>query len=341
MIFLKHKRLIACFIILSNSLIHSTNASELTAYENCLLNQISVASETTLATDLSEHCTQFISIDKTTDVIVDQNSAIRSRMAIEHTNEFKEFTLIPFKPNFILPVTYNHSGYNSDLHKQQLNDPDFEFDDVESQFQLSIKTPLAVNLFDQGISLYTGYTHRSFWQVYNTEESSPFRETNHEPEIWLQTTKSTRFFDFNNRINTFGISHQSNGRGDVLSRSWNRVYVSSVFERESLVFGIKIWSRINESPEKDDNPDITDYMGHGEFRLIYKSNRHTLSLMSRNNLESGFDKGAVEFGWSFPIAQRKDIKGYMQLFSGYGESLIDYDQNTNRIGFGIILSDWL
>jgi phospholipase A1 len=63
--------------------------------------------------------------------------------------------------------------------------------------------------------------------------------------------------------------------------------------------------------------------------------------MSRNNLESGFSKGAVELGWSFPLFQYDYIKGYIQYFSGYGESLIDYNNYVNRIGFGILLTDVL
>ena len=63
--------------------------------------------------------------------------------------------------------------------------------------------------------------------------------------------------------------------------------------------------------------------------------------MSRNNLESGFDRGALELGWSFPLWTYPYMKGYIQYFRGYGESLIDYDQRVNRIGIGISLTDWL
>jgi len=63
--------------------------------------------------------------------------------------------------------------------------------------------------------------------------------------------------------------------------------------------------------------------------------------LSRNNLESGFQRGAVELSWSFPFSNREDLKAYIQTFSGYGESLIVYNSEVSRIGIGIVLSDWL
>ncbi|MDA3971576.1 MAG: phospholipase A, partial [Desulfobulbaceae bacterium] len=87
--------------------------------------------------------------------------------------------------------------------------------------------------------------------------------------------------------------------------------------------------------------DITEYLGHGELRLLYKLDQHTFAIMSRNNLESGFRRGAVEASWSFPIWNYPYVKGYVQYFTGYGESLADYDKYNNRIGVGLCLSDWL
>ena len=235
---------------------------------------------------------------------------------------------------------YNSDGYNSELFQDQFDDPTLEFDDTEVQFQFSIKVPLAVDLFDT-FDVYAAYTNRSFWQLYNSDLSAPFRETNHEPEAWVQFTPGWEILGFRNSANAFGFVHQSNGRGGVLSRSWNRVYANFVFQRGNFALGFKPWIRISEDAEDDDNPDITDYLGHYELRAGYKWGEHVFSAMSRNNLESGFDRGAVELGWSFPLWNYPYLKGYIQYFRGYGESLIDYDQRVNRIGIGISLTDWL
>ena len=64
-------------------------------------------------------------------------------------------------------------------------------------------------------------------------------------------------------------------------------------------------------------------------------------MMLRNQLESGFKRGAVELGWSFPVFDYPYLKGYVQYFYGYGESLIDYDRKVNRIGVGISVTDWI
>ncbi|MCW8934152.1 MAG: phospholipase A [Gammaproteobacteria bacterium] len=316
-------------------------AEELSAYDSCLLKKIQSADENKAAIEIVNECGKNVYIAQGAGENKNRYSAIEERLEIDKSNEFKPFTLMAFKPNYIMPLVYNRSGYDASVYQELPENQNATFDNTEAQFQISIKTPLAVELFNKDIILYTAYTSRSFWQVYNSKLSRPFRETNHEPEIWLQTTRSTSFMGFDNRINMLGVSHQSNGRSNILSRSWNRIYAIFSFEKESSVFVVKLWKRYDESPEDDDNPDITDYMGHGEFRYIYKKDSQTFNFMSRNNIESGFERGATELSWSFPIGKRKDLRAYIQVFTGYGESLIDYNQSVNRIGFGISLSDWL
>jgi len=259
-------------------------------------------------------------------------------LRLDRQNVLAPFTLMAHKPNYILVATYNSSGYNPDPYREQYKNPSLELDDTEAQFQVSIKTPLAIGLFDT-FDIYAAYTNRSFWQVYNDDISSPFRETNHEPEIWAQFNPNWEFHGFTNTANMVGFVHQSNGQGGNLSRSWNRIYANFVVEKDNLALAFKPWYRIPD--DDDDNPDIKDYMGNYELRGAYKWGKNVFSVMSRNNLQSGFSKGAVELSWSFPLWSYPYMKGYIQYFNGYGESLIDYNQYTNQIGIGFALTDWL
>ena len=60
--------------------------------------------------------------------------------------------------------------------------------------------------------------------------------------------------------------------------------------------------------------------------------------MGRGNLSTG--KGAAQFTWaSRPLLG--PLRVYFQLFSGYGESLIDYDWNQTTVGLGVTLNDVL
>lgn len=268
-------------------------------------------------------------------------SPVRERLALERETVERPFTIMAHRPNYLLAGAYNEKGWSADLFREALGDPDYFNDDIEAQFQISLKVPLWIGLFGDRMDIYGAYTNRSFWQVYNAEYSRPFRETNHAPEIWSQFRNDWTIFGFTNTVNSVGLVHQSNGRGGLLSRSWNRIYANFIFEKGRWALSFRPWIRLNESNDKDDNPDITDYLGHGEFRAAYRRDGHVFSLMSRNQVESGFDEGALELSWSFPVFGYPYLKGYVQYFNGYGESLIDYDQRVNRIGIGIALTDWL
>ncbi len=280
----------------------------------------------------------------------------------------KPFTLTAHNPTYFLIGAYNEIGYDETTFHESGSSVNFQ--ENETQFQISFKSLVFESFYFDfpyvdfpTFDLYVGYTNRSFWQLYNKPFSSPFREYNHEPEVWLQFYPDKPILGLRLTELRTGFSHQSNGQGDPLSRSWNRVYANFIFETEKLLLSIKPWLRVAENSDDDNNPDISDYMGHAELRLAYLIENPnvdcifdvlpdylggnlelrdlTLSLMSRNNIESGFSRGAIELGASFSLGITENFKFYIQYFSGYGESLIDYDNYVNRIGFGLLLNDWL
>lgn len=263
----------------------------------------------------------------------DSVSALDRRIAIEQKTRFQSFVLTPHKPNYILPVTYNDSPNNAPVNVVT----EGELDKHEVKFQFSIKFPIAENLFGEHGSLQFAYTNLSFWQAYNRDISSPFRETVHEPEIFLIFPNDWELLGMKNRLIQLGIVHQSNGQSDPLSRSWNRVYIDFIFQYQDYYLSIRPWYRLGDTGN-DDNPDIEDYMGHGEIRAAYAGGKHIISLMVRNNFQSP-NYGAIELNWSFPMSRR--AKWFVQYFNGYGESLIDYNAKSNRLGIGVAFTDWL
>ncbi len=320
---------IALCLLMSLAPLLSVSAAD-SGYSNCLQRQLTRATDDTTLGQIRARCRRAESPMK---------SRIDRRIKVEKRVAGSRFGLLPHRTNYLLAGAYNSSFQSREGFGDLLDAEDTGFQHVEAKFQLSIKMPLAYDLFGTSSGLYLGYTNRSFWQAYNTKLSSPFRETNHEPEIWLSFYNSWRILGFRNTVDSIGLSHQSNGRAGALSRSWNRIYARFIFEKDNLTFEFKPWWRIPESKDNDDNPDIDDYLGYFEFGGVYKDGDNTFSMRVRNNLRSNENRGSLQLDWSFPLTHY--LRGYVQWFNGYGESLIDYNHNVNSFGIGIQMTDWL
>ncbi|MCI0505718.1 MAG: phospholipase A [Gammaproteobacteria bacterium] len=270
--------------------------------------------------------------------IVQPESIVEERFARELESSFDEFVITPHKPNYILPLTYNDKLDASNYTTSPLPG-ESDLQKVEVKFQLSLKVPLAKQFITSNGNLWFAYSQLSFWQLYNSDISSPFRETNYEPELMWALGTDNEIFGMRNSVIAFSLNHQSNGRAEPLSRSWNRIIANFIFDKDKYVFSFRPWYRIPESEEDDDNPDIHKYMGYGELAALYKYKKHQTTVMLRNNLDFDDNRNTVELTYTFPINIR--LKGIAQYFNGYGESLIDYNHHSHRIGVGILLTDWL
>ena len=240
------------------------------------------------------------------------------------------------QPNYLLLARYTTDA-NTAPYQPLFDafDEEADFDDVEAKFQLSFKGRLLAS-DDNRWGLWFAYTQQSQWQLYSPDISRPFRETNYMPEIFGSFRPGIEVGGMQWNLLNFGYTHQSNGRSDPISRSWDRLFVEAGFERDNFVLLARAWTRITPSDYEDDNPDIVDYYGHGEITGIYKWRDNSFTLMGRGNLSTG--KGAAQFTWaSRPLVG--PLRGYVQVFTGYGESMIDYDWNQTTIGVGVTLND--
>ena len=268
---------------------------------------------------------------------IEEPLLLRNRLA-EAAQE-NPFTLAPYRPNYLIPLSYNAKPNREPF--EQFIEPGGSMDRLEVKFQFSFQVDIRRDLYHSGIDLYFAYTQLAFWQAYNYNNgaSSPFRETNYEPELGIKLNPGYELFGLRNFQARLGIVHQSNGRSDPLSRSWNRIVATMMFGRNNYVAVFRPWIRIPESDADDNNPDIEDYLGNFELHNIYKNGESTYAVMFRNNLQTTDNRGALQIDMSLALDKR--FKLYLQYFNGYGESLIDYNHISNRFSIGIMLTDWL
>lgn len=260
----------------------------------------------------------------------DEKTALAKKAALQEKLVDNPTSLILYKPTYVLPFYYTEMPYQSVYDGQTPDNQKIMHS--EFKFQISFQMPVFHNIFNPHDDFSFAYTQDSFWQVY--AKSQYFRETNYEPEFFYHSLVTPQFSW------QAGIVHQSNGRGGTFERSWNRVYGEMFYSGKNWLVDLKTWLLIlkRETSNKH-NPNIVDYMGNGDTVLAYKLGSNTISLMLRNNLESKFQRGAEQLTFSFPLQHH--FRGFVFIFSGYGQSLIEYDNYTNAFGLGVTLNDWI
>jgi phospholipase A1 len=241
------------------------------------------------------------------------------------------FNFRPHRDTYLLLANYSNSTNEAPFN--EVTPAGIDAQHVELAYQLSFKMKMMETIAGSPVDLWFGYTQQSFWQAYNRSESSPFRETNYQPEVMAIAPIGKRLGGVDFRYAGLGFVHQSNGQSNTLSRSWNRVYGELGAEYGKLAVTARVWKRLDNSRSDNDNLDIADFMGHGDVRLVYRDGGSEYSLMARRNLHT--DHGALQLGWATPL--RSNLKGYVQFFSGYGQSLIDYNYSQMSLGAGFLV----
>lgn len=271
-----------------------------------------------------------------------RGSLLDSRWELARDSKLGLFNFRVYKPVYLMPVFWTSDVNDTPASPNPDNTVTAPqgLDALETKFQLSFKTKAVENLFRDNGDIWLGYTQSSRWQVYNAEQSRPFRETNYEPEVLLVFRNGYSLGGWNGRMAAVGINHQSNGRGDPLSRSWNRIMFNIGLDRDNWALMLRPWIRVSDGDD-DDNPGIEDYIGRGDLTLTHVRGRNEFSLMARHSLRGGDrSHGALQFDWGFPIHESLPMRGRLQVFHGYGESMIDYNHKATYVGLGISLQEW-
>ncbi len=229
----------------------------------------------------------------------------------------------------------------------------------ELKINLSVRTKIASGLLRRGDdalrdSLWFGYSQQSYWQLFNGDISRPFRATDHEPElIYVYPHALPLPAGWTYRMSGVGLVHQSNGQSLPLSRSWNRAYLMAAADKiatngDRFTLQARVWRRQSERPNQDDNPDISNLLGRAELAGRWSfdagtgadKTAHTLGMTVRNSLK-GAARGSVRLEYLRSLGNHNSsLRFHTQLFSGYGDSLIDYNFKRTVLSVGLSLVDW-
>lgn len=256
------------------------------------------------------------------------------------------FRFLSYRPNYVLPLHYTTAiNQSPDSPTPNRNGTLPSYRNIELKLQLSLRTKIAQGLFVPNGDLWFAYTQQSLWQIWNKQESSPFRSTDYEPEAIyvLSVPRAMRKLPlgWQFRMVQLGIAHQSNGQTIPLSRSWNRVYAGAGFERGDVSLTTHVWKRLREDADNDDNPDLVAYRGHGDVSLTWTPGRAIASLTWRTNFRD-MSRGSWQLDWTYPVdsSRPKGLRWYAQIFTGYGETLLDYNFRQTSVGFGLSLFEF-
>jgi len=227
-------------------------------------------------------------------------------------------------------------------------------DDPQVKFQVSLKYQIFTpsggldRAIDWASGFHIAYTQTSFWDI--AESGGPFFDTSYKPELlWLYEQADARWLPGLSRFDLqLGLQHESNGKSGPDSRSVNIAYVRPVFtfgggaggvEKDALFVTVapRVWGYLYRL---DENPDIDEFRGYGDLRVILGW-RDGLQLSTTYRPGADWDTAALELNLSYPLRRftggSVDMYLYAQYFTGYGESLLEYDESDDSFRIGLAL----
>jgi len=252
------------------------------------------------------------------------------------------FVVRTYQPNFWLPAHWSsrvNKAPSSPTHEDGGTFPQYR--QTEAELQLSLRAKVLQDVFLPHASVWLAYTQQSIWQLWNGQDSAPFRSSDYQPEAMLVVPVDDKLGDLGGgwrwRLVQAGIAHESNGDGLPLSRSWNFAYLGTTFTHDAFALRARYNQRLGEQGV-DDNPHIADYIGSTELSASWLPGESTMQLTGRTSFKD-WHHGSLKFEWTHPVFKDKPdgLRYYVQLFTGYGETMLDYNHRQTSVGLGFTL----
>jgi phospholipase A1 len=271
--------------------------------------------------------------------------------AAEVTNRFWElrpqdkrgtFVVRTFQPNVFMPAHWTDNINKTPSSPTHGPGGLFSaYQATEAELQVSLRAKALEDVLLPDADVWLAYSQKSIWQLWNSADSSPFRSSDYQPEAMYVVPVPERLGtlpgDWHWRLATLGVAHQSNGQSDPLSRSWNRVSLGTAFDHGDWSLQLRWHHRLPEGGE-DDNPDLLYYIGNTEFVGSWFPGLSTVQFTWRTS-PSTWSRGSEQLVWTRPVFPSKPdgLRWYVQVFHGYGETLLDYNHSQTSIGLGFTL----
>ncbi|HXU79010.1 MAG TPA: phospholipase A [Methylomirabilota bacterium] len=185
------------------------------------------------------------------------------------------------------------------------------------------------------------YTQLSLWDL--SAASTAFEDTSYKPEFfysWRNITRA-RPSDWIQLDLQTGLKHESNGKDGVDSRSVNIAYFQPTFtlgrdEGFQLTLQPRTWLYLGDLT---DNPDIDQYRGYADLRLVVGWKRG-VQLAAFGRMGKDGNHKSLQLDLTYPM--RRFFGSFTlyldaQYFTGYGESLLGYNQKSHELRLGLAL----
>lgn len=217
-------------------------------------------------------------------------------------------------------------------------------DGTNARFQLSFKyrlhspqDPTQAHFLD---NFYLGYTQTSLWDLHS--DSIPFVDTTYNPSLFWnkdalwQAPDQKWFIGLN-----AGFEHRSNGKGGEDSRSLNDFYIQPAFNyRLDGGSTLSFTPRVKAYVQTDRDMHYPDYLGYVDWKVRWaQDNGLGVSGLYRQGT-AGYSATQLDVSW--PLRRTfLNMNGYLylQLFQGYGETLLGYKEKSApqaRLGIAFV-----
>lgn len=202
---------------------------------------------------------------------------------------------------------------------------------ADAFFQFSIRHRVTKSVLPFNSFLYITYSQKSFWDIY--DESSPFHDTNYNPGIGIG-----RYVIRNNKLKgavMLSLEHESNGKADLDSRSWNYINVSIKY-----FYNMRLSAKAQAYlpyVDGEHNKDMLRYKGYGNFSINYIDKKNlwwfSLEIVPRDKIINP----NIHTSLSFRVSKNSNQYLTLDYYAGYGEGLLNYKEYTNQIRIGFTI----